>query len=173
MPCRSRRPRGQCEPSFQDMSSLLPESKRRHLTPPSSGRSKGRFAPFGPPLMSNVRCLRPKVHGCMAAHTSDTEPTSFAHERQQESVLRGGRLRRRAMLQRTNCCPGRPSVGGRLSAGAARQEEQGSSRPSRKHRSARAHGSSRVAMRWLARSTRCAFEIPVLLVHALSSKLWQ
>ena len=24
------------------------------LTPPSSGRSKGRFAPFGPPLMSNV-----------------------------------------------------------------------------------------------------------------------
>ena len=25
------------------------------LTPPSSGRSKGRFAPFGPPLMSNVR----------------------------------------------------------------------------------------------------------------------
>ena len=27
----------------------------RHLTPPSSGRPKGRFAPFGPPLMSNVR----------------------------------------------------------------------------------------------------------------------
>ena len=27
----------------------------RRLTPPSSGRSKGRFAPFGPPLMSNVR----------------------------------------------------------------------------------------------------------------------
>ena len=26
----------------------------RRLTPPSSGRSKGRFAPFGPPLMSNV-----------------------------------------------------------------------------------------------------------------------
>ena len=26
-----------------------------HLTPPSSGRPKGRFAPFGPPLMSNVR----------------------------------------------------------------------------------------------------------------------
>jgi hypothetical protein len=25
------------------------------LTPPSSGRPKGRFAPFGPPLMSNVR----------------------------------------------------------------------------------------------------------------------
>ena len=25
------------------------------LTPPSSGRAKGRFAPFGPPLMSNVR----------------------------------------------------------------------------------------------------------------------
>ena len=29
----------------------------RDLTPPSSGRSKGRFAPFGPPLMSNVRSL--------------------------------------------------------------------------------------------------------------------
>jgi len=27
----------------------------RGLTPPSSGRSKGRYAPFGPPLMSNVR----------------------------------------------------------------------------------------------------------------------
>ena len=27
----------------------------RHLTPPSSGRSKGRFSPFAPPLMSNVR----------------------------------------------------------------------------------------------------------------------
>jgi len=28
---------------------------RRGLTLPSRGRSKGRFAPFGPPLMSNVR----------------------------------------------------------------------------------------------------------------------
>jgi hypothetical protein len=27
----------------------------KRLTLPSSGRSKGRFAPFGPPLMSNVR----------------------------------------------------------------------------------------------------------------------
>src|SRR6185295_1665019 len=27
----------------------------RRLTLPSRGRSKGRFAPFGPPLMSNVR----------------------------------------------------------------------------------------------------------------------
>src|SRR3954463_4996093 len=27
----------------------------RGLTLPSRGRSKGRFAPFGPPLMSNVR----------------------------------------------------------------------------------------------------------------------
>ena len=30
----------------------------RGLTLPSSGRSKGRFAPFGPPLMSNVRPLK-------------------------------------------------------------------------------------------------------------------
>ena len=28
---------------------------RRDLTPPSSGRGKGRFAPLAPPLMSNVR----------------------------------------------------------------------------------------------------------------------
>ena len=32
-----------------------PCTRRRHLTTPSSGRAKGRFAPFGPPLMSNVR----------------------------------------------------------------------------------------------------------------------
>ena len=32
-----------------------------HLTPPSSGRSKGRFAPFGPPLMSNVRSRRTQM----------------------------------------------------------------------------------------------------------------
>jgi len=30
-------------------------SRTRGLTPPSSGRPKGRFAPFGPTLMSNVR----------------------------------------------------------------------------------------------------------------------
>jgi len=35
-----------------------------HLTLPSSGRSKGRFAPFGPPLMSNVRphCMQIARH---------------------------------------------------------------------------------------------------------------
>ena len=31
------------------------------LTPPSSGRTTGRFAPFGPPLMANVRPLVPHV----------------------------------------------------------------------------------------------------------------
>ena len=40
-----------------------------------------------------------------------------------------------------------------------------------KHRSARAHGPYRLATRWLTSSTRCAFEVPVLLVHALPSKL--
>ena len=30
-------------------------TERRSLTTPSSGRAKGRFAPLGPPLMSNVR----------------------------------------------------------------------------------------------------------------------
>ena len=40
----------------------------RGLTLPSSGRSKGRFAPFGPPLMSNVRPR--KAHGPRAPCTS-------------------------------------------------------------------------------------------------------
>ena len=35
----------------------------RNLTLPSSGRSKGRFAPFGPPLMSNVRSLERARNG--------------------------------------------------------------------------------------------------------------
>ena len=37
------------------VSALHPHARRWRLTPPSSGRPKGRFAPFGPPLMSNVR----------------------------------------------------------------------------------------------------------------------
>ena len=36
-------------------SARTPLPKPCGLTSPSSGRSKGRFAPFGPPLMSNVR----------------------------------------------------------------------------------------------------------------------
>jgi len=36
----------------------LARKRERGLTLPSRGRSKGRFAPFGPPLMSNVRALR-------------------------------------------------------------------------------------------------------------------
>ena len=39
------------------------------------------------------------------------------------------------------------------------------------HRSTRAHGPSGLATRWLASSTRCAFEVRVLLVHAMPSKL--
>ena len=38
-------------------------------------------------------------------------------------------------------------------------------------RSTRARGPSHFAPRWLASSTRCAFELPVLLVHAPPSKL--
>ena len=34
-----------------------PSSVARGLTPPSSGRSEGRFAPFGPPLMANGRLI--------------------------------------------------------------------------------------------------------------------
>ena len=62
-------------------------STSRHLTPPSSGRSKGRSAPFGPPLMSNVRSR------LMRRHTRCTgqSPSSFStvlerHERQHEAV---------------------------------------------------------------------------------------
>ena len=40
-----------------------------------------------------------------------------------------------------------------------------------KHLSARARGPPGVAMRWLARSKSRAYEVPALLVHALSSKL--
>ena len=36
----------------------------RRLTPPSSGRAKGRFAPLAPPLMSNVR-----QHKCPSPHS--------------------------------------------------------------------------------------------------------
>jgi hypothetical protein len=43
-------PRRACLP----LGRQVPCSQRR-LTAPSSGRSKGRFAPFGPPLMSDVR----------------------------------------------------------------------------------------------------------------------
>ena len=52
--------------------SACKQCRQCRLTPPSSGRSKGRCAPFGPPLMSNVRppnpphvrCQRPKHHPC-------------------------------------------------------------------------------------------------------------
>ena len=56
--------------------------------------------------------------------TSGTEPASFARERQQASVLRGGTPRRRGRLQPTSRFLGRPSVGGRLTAGAVRQRRQ-------------------------------------------------
>ena len=46
----------------QEQPAHSPHTERRHLTPPSSGRAKGRFAPFGPPLMSNVRSLNTEVH---------------------------------------------------------------------------------------------------------------
>ena len=43
----------------------LSHSLECNLTPPSSGRPKGRFAPVSPPLMSNVRRQRTRRHaGC-------------------------------------------------------------------------------------------------------------
>ena len=52
---RRVRPRNVASARFGCQNALC--TRRRHLTPPSSGRSKGRFALFGPPLMSNVRPL--------------------------------------------------------------------------------------------------------------------
>ena len=75
-------------------------------------------------------CRNPFTQGCRSSQA----PSHFVlrRERQQESVLRGGGPRRRERLQPTSRFLGHPSVGGRLSAGAARQKEQGGSRPSSK-----------------------------------------
>jgi len=53
--CRRRRIRPRRERRSTPANLKARRSRCRHLTIPSSGRSKGRFAPFGPPLMSNVR----------------------------------------------------------------------------------------------------------------------
>ena len=45
---------------------LFERQTRSGLTTPSSGRPKGRFAPFGPPLMSNVRPLAHFKGACRA-----------------------------------------------------------------------------------------------------------
>ena len=48
---------------------MLQSCAHVRLTPPSSGRPKGRFAPFAPPLMSNVRqlvLLGPSLSGLLA-----------------------------------------------------------------------------------------------------------
>ena len=47
----------QSTPVTGQRAKTLAFNDQRCLTLPSSGRSKGRFAPFGPPLMSNVRAL--------------------------------------------------------------------------------------------------------------------
>ena len=57
VPRSSSRNRVSPDAVTQGKASLYRGAKSCGLTPPSSGRSKGRFAPFGPPLMSNVRCL--------------------------------------------------------------------------------------------------------------------
>ena len=74
--CRAETPRqaAQC-PGHQEQKRRHRHARRRnvrrssqpacrlqwHLTLPSSGRAKGRFAPLAPPLMSNVR-----AHSCMS-----------------------------------------------------------------------------------------------------------
>ena len=69
-----------------------PWSERRHLTPPSSGRSKGRFAPFGPPLMSNVRRHLPSA--CKTQTTSRQQRRSFHYSLlAQRSGDSGARIR--------------------------------------------------------------------------------
>ena len=60
------------------------------LTPPSSGRSKGRFAPFGPPLMSNVRPL--KHHQMkLTPINSELAPKAAGGYSQAVEVTGGGR----------------------------------------------------------------------------------
>ena len=60
--CWRRRVRPRKVASERSGCQNAPCTRRRHLTPPSSGRSKGRFAPFGTPLMSNVRPLNTRPH---------------------------------------------------------------------------------------------------------------
>ena len=56
----------------------MPVAARWGLTPPSSGRPKGRFAPFAPPLMSNVRQHK---GGNMACDLRSGQPLSLLWQR--------------------------------------------------------------------------------------------
>ena len=84
----------------------LPGSRR--LTPPSSGRPKGRFAPFGPPLMSNVG---PQLVSQVVRVALWSRPAAVRSScaRKFASPLRATAARISRHLQ-----PGCPSVGGPL-----------------------------------------------------------
>ena len=51
------------------------------LTPPSSGRPKGRFAPFAPPLMSNVRFREVRIPNWQSAGSSRFSQTNSKRAR--------------------------------------------------------------------------------------------
>ena len=117
--------RAHCFACICSTAALQSNSVLRHLTTPSSGRSKGRCAPFGPPLMSNVRSRLMRRHTRGAGQS----PSGFSavlerHERQQETVQ--VHAPSSASIANARRFLGHPSVGGRLIAGAARRSSQGS-----------------------------------------------
>ena len=86
----------------------MPACPACRLTPPSSGRSKGRFAPFGPPLMSNVgpQLARQVVRAALWLGLA-TARSSCARKRCTSIAHAGRRISRHSQ-------PGCPSVGGPL-----------------------------------------------------------
>ena len=72
------------------------------------------------------------MHARLSLSSSVEATSRFFCEHQQEAVQEPKVTGVVQSCQRMNRCLGRPSVGGRLSASAARQEEQCSSRPSSK-----------------------------------------
>ena len=73
--------------------------------------------------MSNVRSLNTEVLAREAvAHLKRRAGLPRRYQRQQEVVREAEGRRCRAELERTNRFLGRPSVGGRLTAGSARNE---------------------------------------------------
>ena len=81
---RSSALRGRRGSSLGVLCTALPRCQPRNkcrLTPPSSGRPKGRFAPFAPPLMSNVRprqctCLATSLQASCSESQRAPEPMS-------------------------------------------------------------------------------------------------
>ena len=97
-----------------------------HLTLPSSGRAKGRFAPLAPPLMSHVRSLvqarnggpTSSLHGGAVLHEPHLARSSFSVPAVECQSVEGAPRRRAA--------PGNQSV--KVAAGAATSGRRRSAR---------------------------------------------